>query len=149
MIQRIRINAYQVGLVFAYNKLVSVIEEGNYWIWGRKEVIVYEMKQSFVSTIDINILLQNEALAKMLEVVEVGDNEIVLVFQNGIFKEVLNTGRYAFWKGYLDYKFVKADVSKVHITEQINFGLLEHIKVQQYIRKFQVMNYEKALLFVN
>ncbi|MEC4048602.1 slipin family protein [Flavobacterium sp. SUN046] len=149
MIQRIRINAYQVGLVFEYNKLVSVIQEGSYWIWGRKEVIVYEMKQSFVSTIDINILLQNQDLANRLEVVEVGDNEIVLLFQSGTFKEVLTTGRYAFWKGYLDYKFVKADVSKVHITEQINLGLLENIKLQLFTRKFQVLNHEKALLFVN
>ena len=55
----------------------------------------------------------------MLEIIEVADNEIAFYFVNGIFKEILTTGRYAFWKGYTENKFVKADLSKVNITEQI------------------------------
>ncbi len=149
MIKRIKVNAYQVGLVFKNRKLMKVVQEGTYWIFGNNEVLIYEMKQSFVAPVELTILLQNEQLASMLEVVEVADNEIALYFVNGIFKEVLATGRYAFWKGYAANKFVKADVSKVNITEQIPVTLLENLKVRPFTRKFQVMNYEKALLFVN
>jgi len=149
MIKRIKVNAYQVGLVFKNGKLVEVLQEGSFWIFGNKNVLIYEMKQSFVAPIELTILLQNEQLASMLEVVEVADNEIALYFVNGIFKEVLATGRYAFWKGYAENKFVKADLSKVNITEQIPVTLLENLKVRPFTRKFQVFNYEKALLFVN
>lgn len=149
MIKKVRINAYQVGLVFENRKLVNVLEEGNFWLFGNKEVMIFERKQSFVAPIELNIMLQNEALASLLEVVEVADNEIALYFVNGIFKEVLTTGRYAFWKGYAKNEFVKADLSKVYITEQIAMALLEHAKVRMYVRRFNVAASDKALLFVN
>ena len=47
MIKRTTINAYQVGLVFEKGKLTNVLEAGSYWIFGNKEVKIYEMKQSF------------------------------------------------------------------------------------------------------
>ncbi|WP_310556862.1 slipin family protein [Flavobacterium sp.] len=149
MLKRIKIEAYQVGLVFENRKLIEVLNEGKYWLFGNKEAMIYEMKQTFVAPVELNILLQNEVLASMLEIVEVADNEIALYFVNGIFKEVLATGRYAFWKGYVENKFIKADLSKVQITEQIAMALLENPKVKLFTRKFQVMSNEKALLFIN
>lgn len=149
MIRRITIQAYQVGLVFEKRKLIRVLQEGTFWIFGNKEVQVFEMKQSFVAPVELNILLQNETLANLLEVIEVADNEIAFYFINGIFKEVLATGRYAFWKGYVENKFIKADLSKVHITEQIPLALLENMKVRPFTRRFQILNFEKGLLFVN
>ncbi|HRG17977.1 MAG TPA: slipin family protein [Flavobacterium lutivivi] len=149
MIDRITIQAYQVGLVFEQGKLINVLEAGTHWIFGIKHIQICEMKQSFVAPVELSILLQNEKLASMLEVIEIADNEIALYHVNGIFKEVLTTGRYAFWKGYLNNTFTKVDLSKVEITEDIPVVLLENIKVSQYIRKHQVLNFEKGLLFVN
>ncbi len=149
MIKYITINAYQVGLVFERGKLTDVLREGNFWIVGNKEVKLFEMKQSFVAPVELNILLENATLASMLEIVEVGDTEIALYFVNGMFKEVLQTGRYAFWKGYLTHEFIKVDLTKVAITENVNTSLLENIKLRMYTRKFQVFNYEKGLLFIN
>ena len=149
MIKKIRIDAYQVGLVFENRKLITVLKEGKYWIWGNKEVLIYEMKQSFVPTIELNLLLQNEVLASMLEIVDLYDNEMALYFVNGIFKEVLPTGRYAFWKGYTQNEFTKVDLSKIYITENIPINLLENAKLRLFIRKFIVASNYKGLLFVN
>ena len=149
MIKRIKIKAYQVGLVFENRKLITVLQEGNFWLFGNKEVVIYEMNQAFASAIELDILLQNEVLASLLEVVEVADSEIALYFVNGNFKEVLATGRYAFWKGYTKNEFIKADLSKVNITEKIPLVLLETVKLRAFVRRFQILNYEKGLLFVN
>ncbi|WP_136666542.1 slipin family protein [Flavobacterium sp. H122] len=149
MIKRIKIKAYQVGLVFENRKLITVLKEGSHWIFGNKQVETYEMKQSFVAPVELNILLQNEELASMLEIVEIADNEIALYFVNGIFKEVLATGRFAFWKGYIKNEFIKVDLSKVEITEDIPLTLLENVKVRHLTRRFQVMSHEKGLLFVD
>lgn len=149
MFRKLRINAYQVGLVFENRKLISVLQEGTFWIFGNKEVLVYEMNQVFTAPIELNLLLQNEVLASLLEVVEVADNEIVLQFVNGNFKEVLTSGRYAFWKGIVKNEFTKVDLSKAEITENIPLVLLENVRLRTFIRKFQVMNFEKALLFMN
>jgi hypothetical protein len=149
MIKRITIQAYQVGLVFDKRKLVDVLQEGTFWILGNKEVMVYEMRQLFVAPIELTILLQNEVLASMLEVVEVTDSEIALYFVSGIFKEVLTKGRHAFWKGYHENEFIKADFSTVNITSPIAMVLLEDVKLKTYVRRFNVMSFEKGLLFVN
>lgn len=149
MINRIKIEAYQIGLVFENRKLVNVIEEGFHWILGNKNVMIYDMNASFQAPFELNILLQNELLAEMLEIVAVADNEIVLQFENGNFKRVLTAGRYAFWKGVVKNEFIKADVSKIEITENIAVNLLENAQLRLFTRKYIVSSNDKALLFVN
>ncbi|GEM55359.1 peptidase [Flavobacterium branchiophilum NBRC 15030 = ATCC 35035] len=149
MIKRVKIEAYQVGLVMKNGALDEVLNQGNHWLWGTNEVKLYDMKQSFVSPIELTIALKNSTLAAMLEVVEVKEHEIVLFFANGLFREVLGTGRYAFWKGYQENSFTKVDLSKVEISEPISKTILENMKVKSYVRKFQIMSFEQGLLFVN
>ncbi|WP_289661923.1 slipin family protein [Flavobacterium panacagri] len=149
MIKKINIAAYQAGLVFENRKLVKVLEEGLHWIFGNKNVLIYDMNAVFQAPFELNILLENEVLASMLEIVEVADNEIVLQFVNGNFKEVLTPGRYAFWKGIVKNEFTKADLSKIEITEDIKVNLLENVKMRYFVRKFVVASNDKALLFVN
>lgn len=149
MIKRVKIEAYQVGLVLKNGALDQVLTQGKYWLWGTNEVKLYNMKQSFVSPIELTIVLKNSTLATMLEVVEVKEHEIVLYYANGLFREVLSTGRYAFWKGYQENSFTQVDLSKVAISEPISKTILENLKVKSYVRKFQIMSYEQGLLFVN
>lgn len=149
MIKRIKIEGYQVGLVFENRKLVKVLEEGLYWIFGDKNVLIYDMNAVFHAPFELNILLQNEVLASMLEVVEVADNEIVLHFVNGNFKGVLTPGRHAFWKGIVTNEFTKADLSKIEITENVPINILESNQLRYFTRKFIVASNDKALLFVN
>ncbi len=149
MIRRITIDTYQVGLVFENRKLVDIVKEGTKWIFGDKQVMVYEKTVSFQAPYELNVLLQNEVLASMLEVIEVADNEIVLQFVNGNFKEVLTAGTYAFWKGVTNTYFSKIDLSKAEITEKIPMFLFESAKLRAFLRKFIVSSNDKALLFVN
>lgn len=149
MFRMVKINAFQVGLVFKNGKVVKVLQETIYWLFGNKDVLVYEMAQIFRPPIELDILMQNEALASMLEVVDVSDNEIALQYANGNFKEVLTAGRYAFWKGYTKNEFTKVDLSKVNITEQVPIVLLENVKLRAYVRRYTVLNFEKGLLYVN
>jgi hypothetical protein len=149
MIKRIKIEAYQVGLVFENRKLVNVLEEGLHWVFGNKNVMIYDMNTTFQAPFELNILLQNEVLASMLEIVAVADNEIVLQFVNGNFKGVLTAGRYVFWKGVIKNEFTTADVSKIEITENVAVNLLENAQLRLFTRKFIVASNDKALLFVN
>lgn len=149
MLKNVQIKAYQVGLVYKNRKLMEILEEGNYWVLGNKSVEIHEMKDPFKTTNDLNLLLQNENLSSKLEVIEVKDGEIVLVYENGIFKEVLNVGQYAFWKGILNKEFQKIDMTKVEITETISKTILENMKLKNFTRKFVVTNQYKGLLFID
>jgi len=149
MIKNVHIKAYERGLVFKNGNLIDILKEGSFWIFGNKTVEIYDMKNSFKSNTDLTLLLKNEGLKAMLEVVEVKDSEIVLVYENGIFKEVLNVGQYAFWKGVFNREFQKIDLTKVEITENISKTILENVKIKGFVRKFVVTNQYKGLLLID
>jgi len=147
--KRIRINAGKMGLVFRQGDYKRVLTEGNHWIKPFETVLQYDMAKPFYPSIDLNVLLKDENLVQYLTIVEVGDNEITLQYENGNFKTVLTPGRYAFWKGVTDYTFVKADLSKTEITEAIDLLSIKRKELIPYVRVCKVDSYEKAVLFID
>ena len=136
-------------MVFSRKNFRKVIPEGTYWLPPANQVLTYDMSKPFFPPIALDVLLRDEKLKDLLILVEVKDNEIVLQFENDIFKTVLSPGRYTFWKGLTDYGFVKADLNKFEITEDIPLGILQQRDVLNYIRVYVVESFEKGLLFVN
>jgi hypothetical protein len=147
--KRVRINAGKVGLVFRRGDYVKVITEGTHWLSFNKDVMVYNMAQIFNTPVTLELLLQDKVLESMLDIVEVKDNEIVLVYENGNFKNVLTAGRYVFWKGLIDRTYVKADKTKIYITEKIDKSLFKNAELSRHIRVYEVAAYEKAVLLVD
>lgn len=148
--KRVRINAGKVGLVFKNGDYQKVITQGTHWLFGfNLRVLVYDLANSFVAPIALELLLQDKTLEAMLDLVEVKDTELVLVFENKNLKTVLTSGRYVYWKGLIEREFVRADVSKIYITEKIDKALFGKNQLSQYIRTFEVAAYEKAVLLVD
>ena len=147
--KRVKINAWQAGLVFKNGVYSKLLKEGTWWFWGNVQVYVYDITKPFVPFVELGLLLQDEALASALEVVDVAEGEIVLQFENGLLKQVLTAGRHAFWKGVINYVFVRADITSPAISEDIDRNLLQHRLLVPYIRISEVQSYERALLFVD
>ena len=147
--KKVRINAGKVGLVFKNGNYQKVITQGSHWLFLNQNVIVYDLTQEFYATIAIEILLKDTVLSELLEVIEVKDAELVLVYENNNFKRVLTAGRYFFWKGFINRKFTKVDISKVYITEDIEKGLFSNFELNKYIRLFEVATFEKAILLID
>ncbi len=147
--KKVKVNAYQAGLVFKNGEYQRLLMAGTYWFWKNEVVKLYDITKPFVAPIELNILLQDKALADILHVVEVKDNEIVLHYENGLLKQVLTAGRYTFWKSVVQYAFVRADISKIAITENIDRSVLLSKLVAPYVRSVSVENYEKAVLFID
>ena len=147
--KKVKVNAYQAGLVFKNGEYKRLLMAGDYWFWKKEVVHLYDITKPFVAPIELNILLQDKALAGILHVVEVKDNEIVLQYENGLLKQVLTAGRYTYWKSVVQYAFVRADISKIAITENIDRATLLSKLVAPYVRNLSVENYEKAVLFID
>lgn len=148
--QRIRINAGKIGLVFrASGDYKRVITEGLHWIFPNEKVVQYDLTKPFYPSIDLNVLLRDEKLAEHLVVVEVSDNELVLQYEAGNFKAVLVPGKHAFWKGLIEYSFVKVDLSKIEITEAVDLLVIKRRELVPYVRLLSVESYEKGVLFVD
>ena len=118
--KRVVINTYQIGLVFKNGAYKRMLKEGSYWLWASETVEIYDLTRPFTPAYELNILLKDTDLAEALHVVEVGDHEIVLQYENGLLKQVLGPGRYAYWKAVINYGFVRADLRKIGITEDID-----------------------------
>ena len=147
--KKITINAYQVGLVFRKGVYNRMVKEGSYWLWLFESMYIYDVTRPFVAPFELNVLLRDTQLAESLHVVVVKDHEIVLQYENGLLKQVLSAGRYAYWKGFVQYDFIKADISKIEINEDIDRATLLSKQVAPYVRSVTVENHEKALLFVD
>jgi hypothetical protein len=147
--KKVKINAYQVGLVFKNGEYKRLLEKGNYWFWKNEKVYVYDLFQPFMAPVELNILLQDKELADALYVVEVKENEIVLVYENGLLKQVLTAGRYTFWKSVVQFEFVKTDISTIEIPAGIDRSVLQNRLLAPFVRSNEIQSYEKALLFVD
>lgn len=147
--KRIRINTGKVGLVFRNGNYKRVVTEGAYWLLLNEDILQYDRTKPFHPSIDLNILLKDDALANLLTVVEVRDHEIVLQYENGNFRNVLGPGRYAYWKGITDYAFIKADLSKIDITENIDLESVKRKELAPYLRVCRIDSFEKGILFVD
>ena len=146
--KQVKVNAYHVGLVFKNGVYRRMLKEGNYWFWN-ENVTLYDVTKPFYAPVELNILLQDALLAEALHAVDVKDTEIVLMYENGLLKQVLTAGRYTFWKAIVNYEFVRADTSKIEINENIDRATLLNRLVVGYVRTYSVESYEKAVLFVD
>lgn len=147
--KRVKINAYQTGLVFRNGVYQRLITEGSYWLWN-ETVSIYNRQGAFTPPIALNLLLQDQELATMLEVFTVSDQELVLQLENGILKAVLKSGEYAFWKTIaITYEFIKVNTSVPEIPATIDRGLLQHVLLTPFVRSATIESYEKAVLFVD
>jgi regulator of protease activity HflC (stomatin/prohibitin superfamily) len=146
--KRVTINAFERGLVFKNGAYQRMLQEGRHWLIN-EDVAIYDVNKPFVAPVELNILLQDPAITAALHVVEVSETEIVLHYENGLLKQVLTAGRYTFWKNMIDYKFIRADISKIAITENIDRSTLCHRLVAPYVRSYSVESHEQAILLID
>lgn len=110
---------------------------------------VYDTAHPFTAPVELDLLLKDAELAALLTVVEVRDEQIVLKYRNGNFQEVLKPGRYAFFKGLVQYAFITLDLRALELPKEVDRELLMKPALLPYIRAYGVEPYEKAVLMVD
>lgn len=147
--KRVKIYAYKVGLVFRDGNFIKVLTEGTHWTRWNDAVKIYDLNEYFSVPCELNMLLENDQLAAMLEVVTVKDNEIGVVFREGIFQKVLTPGRYPFWKSLVNREFKIYDLNELEVPTAIDKNILSKTSFYNYIRVHIIESYEEGLLFVD
>lgn len=147
--KRVTINTNEVGFVVKDNTVVRVLTAGKYWLGFGQRIEKYDMAKAFHTTYDIDVLLQVSGFSDLVELVEISDNEIGIVFANGNFTQTLAAGRHVFWKGLKTWTFQKEDISTIEISKELGVNLLEKPNVAYYVRQYKIEPSEKGLLFVD
>ena len=147
--KRIMINKGTIGLIFYKGKYKRTIVEGTHWLLPWQSVEIYNMEKQFKPIISLNVLKNYTDLIQYLDLIQVSDNQIVLVYADKSLTQVLPPGQYAYWKGLVNYQFVYADISKVDITEPIDLRSYKSELLLPYIRVSKVESFENAILYVD
>jgi hypothetical protein len=112
-------------------------------------VKIYSMSMPFEPAAQLNLLLRDEALAKLLMLVQVADNEIALLYEDDLFKRVLSPGKHAFLKGVIDYTFKTVDLTYYDPDESIGISVFQKPEVLAYLRVYTVESYEKGIMMAD
>ncbi len=147
--KRVRIDAYNVGLVFKKNNYNRILQPGVYWLGLSESISIFSMAKQFIAPCNLNILLNDKEFMDATIFIEIRDNEIALQYENELFAGVLTPGRYVFWKGLVNYKFNIIDLNNIEIDKNIEKSILSRKEVIPYIRVVNVDSYEKCVMFID
>lgn len=147
--KKLQVKTNHVALVFKQGELQKVYPTGQYWLWGQNEVVEYNRAELFPMRRDMDALLKNEQLHTMLEIVDVLDHEVVLVYKNKVFYTALGAGRYIYWKEAQIYSFERYATDELEVASSIARNIRGKGNMPQFLRMYTVGANEKGLLFVD
>lgn len=150
MFKRITITAEERGLLFKNGSYNKYLEPGTYWLtpFSDQHVMKQDLSKPFsVPDKDINIFMHDEVLLRDLQIVEVTDDEYVLHYEDGRFKSLLTSGKYAYWNKPMNHQFHRVDIRQPEISEDINRSIVARIAI--FTQSFEVAFNEVGMLYFN
>lgn len=84
-----------------------------------------------------------------VQVYEIGDRQIGLLFEGGRFIAVLGRGRHAVWKSTLSWKMELVGLAEPAVGPSVDRTLLMRPELKDYVAGFSVEPYQKGLLFID
>lgn len=147
--KKIVINENQRGFLFKNGQYVKLLGAGKYRLLGGKEIEVVQLDRPIISSkCTLDSLLTDKGIADNTSVVDIGDEQLALHFVNGKFKEILRSGKYAFWNVHDTHEFKLVDITATEVDSSVPRYIFSMIPSSSYI-KIEVMEYQKAQLFFN
>lgn len=147
--KRIRIKKGTVGLVYKNGDYQKVLQNGTYWLGFNQSVRIHSLSKNFASDTPLEILLEDAKLARMLEVIDVKDHEIAVMYESKTYSMTLPAGRHVYWKGLVNRTFDIYDKSTVEMPKNIDSNLFAKYAFNKHVRTFEVEAYERALLMID
>ena len=116
-LKRITIAQHERGLKFLNGSFVAVLEPGVHWMFdplGRTAIQTYDLTVPEFEHPRVDFLLAAGAiLTGHVQVVELHDREVGLVYKNGNITGVLAPGkRQLYWRGPIEVSVVRYDISQ-------------------------------------
>ncbi len=147
--KKIRINVGKVGVIARNGDYKKVLTAGVYWVGFTNSVLTFKMDEIYVINTSLNIMLNDEKFRNLVEIIEIKDSEIALIYNEGNFSKVLTSGRYFFFKGLMNYNITKVDLNNVEVSKNIDLLVLQKDEVKVFVSTYKVEDYEEGLLLID
>ncbi len=153
MIKRIKVAMYERALVYRERNFDCVLGPGKYWLWGRDiNVQVYDVGKAEVDLPRYEVLVA-EARARLeasMQIVELGDREVGVVYKNGRVSGVLTPGsRQLYWRGPVDVRVDVRDLSRESVLDADTARVLKRIGASDMINTVEVPDTSVGLAVVD
>jgi len=137
----------EIGLRFERGDLVAVLDPGKHRReWRREDLVLDRLTLRFEHP-ELEVLVQNGALAAHLEVVDLGDSERALVFRAGRLVDILGAGLHAFWRIGAEYRVERFDVHELRFEHAAIDAVLQHASAPRFLRAIQTDQHEEILVY--
>lgn len=146
---RVRVHEGKVGLVYRNGNYKSIVGPGVHYLWLNENLNKYHTDYVYGNIAKLDVMLKDEKFRSMIELIQVKDNALALVYVNGNFSDILEAGRYFYFKGAVNIEYRIVDLEVVTSTTEVSTGVLQHQALANYVTKHAVAAYEEALLFVD
>lgn len=144
-----RIKKGEIGLIYRREEFNSIVTSGSHWLTFKESITIYNHSTVYVANKEILYVLKDENFLKYAEVIEVGDNEIVLHYHNKNLKAVLTAGQYFYFRGIIDFTFKKIDLNDTENEITKNKSLMQHYLMVPFRLEYKVENSQEGLLFID
>ncbi|MFC2094515.1 slipin family protein [Bacteroidota bacterium] len=102
MLGRKRILANEKGLYFVRKQFIDILNEGTYWFLNpfvNQKLDIVSVKYPWLAHAELEAIIKSDKINKdELEVVDLKDNQRAIVWIDGRFNIILESGIYALWK---------------------------------------------------
>ena len=102
MLGRKRILANEKGLYFLRKQFIDILNEGTYWFLNpfvNQKLDIVSVKYPWLAHEELEAIIKSDKINKdELEVIDLKDNQRAIVWIDGRFNGILESGIYALWK---------------------------------------------------
>ncbi len=143
----VEIQRDEKGLLFKRGKLKKILGAGKYRLLGDSDIETVSINEDLSPRgCPLDSVLALEGADKLIDVYEVGDNEIwIRRLNGGLAARSLTPGRWAFWKEIGKQEFRKVSIAQPEVTDVSRYEMMS-VPVKYYT-KIEVKDYETARLY--
>jgi len=139
----------ELGFVCKNGKLVDVVESGKYYPLFGKTIELIDLKRPFLSRHELNQVLEFPVASRLLEVIEVKDNELGIEYKEELFSGALTPGRYGYWNSLVRFTVEIQNLDQTEVPATLSRKILNKREMLQYVQCFVVGSYELGLLYID
>jgi regulator of protease activity HflC (stomatin/prohibitin superfamily) len=145
-----KIRAYEKGLLFRDKEFLRVLQPGRHWfvdLLNKVRVDVVSERTPWLVHVDLDVIIKADALGEDAVVIDLKDYERALVWIDGRFERVLDTGRYALWTGFRDVRVEVQDARGVLFEHKDLNVILKSHGVETVLNVFTIEEGHVGLYF--